>query len=95
MGESIKEECLKFFLTKETFYALLKYLIPILAFFMVSAVTYGINEMKDRNIIKTNIHLIQKKQDFMTDTVINQLTRQSAVYTRLETKLDTLLRKLP
>jgi len=93
MGESIKEECLKFFLTKETFYTLLKYLLPVMAFFMVGAVTYGINELNDRRIIKTDIILIQKKQDFMADTVIKQLTRQAIVYDRLETKLDTLLRK--
>lgn len=93
MGESIKEECLKYFITKETFYALLKYLIPVLAFFMTGACAFAINELKDRSEIKGTISAIQRKQDFMGDTVIAKLSQQGQIYGRLETKLDSLLKK--
>jgi hypothetical protein len=93
VGESIKEECLKYFVTKETFYSLLKYLIPIIAFFMTGACAFALNELKDRNTIKCDVSSLQRRQEFMSDTVINQLTRQAAVYAQLNSKLDKLLEK--
>jgi len=93
MGESIKEECLKYFITKETFHTLLKYMLPILAFFMTGACAYAVNEIKDRNVIKTDISILQNKQEFMTDTVISRLTQQAVTYAMLNNKLDSLLKK--
>jgi len=93
VGESIKEECLGHFLGKDVYQGLLKVLLPILAFFMTGAVAYAWNEIEERKDIKVSIHLIEKKQEFMQDTVIDKLTQQAAVYARLDTKLDSLLKK--
>ena len=93
MGESIKEECLGFFVTKDTFHGLLKYLIPVLAFFMTGACAYAVNEINDRSKMKSNIGILQNKQEFMADTVISKLTQQAVVYATLDRKLDSLLKK--
>jgi hypothetical protein len=93
MGESIKEECLSYFVTKETFNGLLKYLLPIIGFFMAGAFAYGWNEIVDRSTMKSTVLEIKNKQVFLSDSILTKLTSQSSTYVMLNEKLDALLRR--